>query len=190
VCRLQKPETPEGYLELYERIGESILSTSERTRGEVSGRTVSARGFFHPMKLAELTARLVASYRMVGMTGHTFPSAPFSFMTLRQTTVKKARPAGPPPAKKVKKGKGAMLGPERASDAGPSSWTFVALEPPPQPPNNPAPVPSHIPTQLPSSDPSLAHNPSDLVFRKHPSSLSAGRPWIVFESVGTLDTHC
>ncbi|KNZ61680.1 hypothetical protein VP01_1370g3 [Puccinia sorghi] len=191
VCRLKKPETPEGYLELYEGIGESMLSTSERTRGEVSGWAISARGFFHPMKLAELSVRLLGSYRMVSLTGHTFPSAPFSFMTLRQTH-KAVLPAGAPPAKKVKKGKGAMLGPERASDAGPSSWTFVALDPPPaQLPNQASPVPSHISTQHPSSDhQSVAHNPPDLIFRKHPPSLSVGRPWIVFESVGTLDTHC
>ncbi|PLW31284.1 hypothetical protein PCANC_10846 [Puccinia coronata f. sp. avenae] len=201
VCQLTKRETTDGYLDLYEQIGESILSTSETHRcssGRVYGSTVSGRGFFHPMKLAELAQHLVRTYRMVSITGHTALSAPFSFMTTRQTH--QARRAALPPRKKVKKGKSAMLGPERAVDAGPSSWTFVALDH--EGPSEEKGETSRLSADLSSFPPAcpdlLAEDsPADMVVRKRPrsdpatsSSLSAGRPWIMFESVGALDTHC
>ncbi|KAA1117217.1 hypothetical protein PGTUg99_037074 [Puccinia graminis f. sp. tritici] len=210
VPHIIKPDTVESYLDLYEQIGEALLSTSDNhphPKGGITANSIEAVGFFHPTKLAELTEKVLKIYRIVSITGHTARSAPFSFLTLKQTNRTTHQPADPSPtkkAKKVKKGKGAMLGPERAVDAGPSSWTFVVLEEAEE-----APACSSDPSSVP--DPSLSalavlaspqislDASTDLVVQKRhrldndPSSDLTGipkRPWIIFESVGALDTHC
>ncbi|OAV97161.1 hypothetical protein PTTG_26163 [Puccinia triticina 1-1 BBBD Race 1] len=207
VPQLSQPDTVEGYLDLYEQIGEAILSTSDNhpvPKGGIAACAIEAVGFFHPIKLAELTGTLIKTYRIVSITGHTARSAPFSFLTLRQThRPGPAVPSAPKKAKKAKKGKGAMLGPERGVNAGPSSWTFVALgqakdsssvEPSPGPAD-----PTRSPPPVPAIPDISIDSPADLVVRKRPriendpSPPPLGiltRPWIIFESVGALDTHC
>ncbi|KAA1107411.1 hypothetical protein PGT21_014418 [Puccinia graminis f. sp. tritici] len=93
-----------------------------------------------------------------------------------------------------------MLGPERAVDAGPSSWTFVALEEAEEI-SDPSTVPDPSLSALAVlASPQISLDATtDLVVRKRhrpdndPSSDLTGipkRPWIIFESVGALDTHC
>ncbi|EFP91745.2 uncharacterized protein PGTG_17482 [Puccinia graminis f. sp. tritici CRL 75-36-700-3] len=210
VPHITKPDTVESYLDLYEQIGEALLSTSDNhphPKGGITANSIEAVGFFHPTKLAELTEKVLKIYRIVSITGHTARSAPFSFLTLKQTNRTTHQPVDPSPAKKakkVKKGKGAMLGPERAVDAGPSSWTFVALEEAEEAPacsSDPSSVPDPSPSALAVlASPQISLDAStDLVVRKRhrpdndPSSDLTGipkRPWIIFESVGALDTHC
>ncbi|POW20100.1 hypothetical protein PSHT_03894, partial [Puccinia striiformis] len=134
VHHFTRPDTVDSYLDLYDSIGEAIVSTSEnhpRPKGGVLACSIEATGFFHPIKLAELAQTLIKTYRIVSITAHTARTAPFSFLTSRQTSHLRSTNENIPPIKKpkkVKKGKRAMLGPERGIDAGPSSWTFVALE--------------------------------------------------------------
>ncbi|KAH9472243.1 hypothetical protein Pst134EA_002863 [Puccinia striiformis f. sp. tritici] len=211
VHHFTRPDTVDSYLDLYDSIGEAIVSTSEnhpRPKGGVLACSIEATGFFHPIKLAELTQTLIKTYRIVSITAHTARTAPFSFLTSRQTSHLRSTNENIPPIKKqkkVKKGKSAMLGPERGIDAGPSSWTFVALEEEAEDASIFPSDRSSGPDPLASSSKGLAsselplESSADVVVRKRPrsdnlassaSTSTLKRPWIIFESVGDLDTHC
>ncbi|KAI9628057.1 hypothetical protein KEM48_011836 [Puccinia striiformis f. sp. tritici PST-130] len=106
VHHFTRPDTVDSYLDLYDSIGEAIVSTSEnhpRPKGGVLACSIEATGFFHPIKLAELTQTLMKTYRIVSITAHTARTAPFSFLTSRQTSHLRSTNENIPPIKKQKK---------------------------------------------------------------------------------------
>ncbi|KAH9815576.1 ribonuclease P 40kDa subunit-domain-containing protein [Melampsora americana] len=199
-------ESQDDLLDLFEHLGAANLSTSDSYPMECPMNpieTISAVGFFHPIKVYQFTLTLINTYQSCSITGHTASLAPFSFLNRKQMDRGKEMPVlnSSQPRKRQKNGKGTMKGPERGIDAGLTSWTLVCF------PSDDIPLkPSD--TELPGSCPddsmkSQQDISSSGIKRAHESrhdqngregAPSSGdmlrRRWVLYESVGHNDTHC
>ncbi|MBW0526548.1 hypothetical protein O181_066263 [Austropuccinia psidii MF-1] len=190
-------------LQLYQLVGEANLLISEPgAKTTVLALCLEAIGFFHPVKLAQLSEKIISVSSFISLTAHTAPSSPFSFLTKRQTH--------PPPLtlpvenrlKKVKKGRSVMHGPERGASAGPSSWTIIAFEPQTQDLTNYVSVSDAESKSSVGQKRTTAEITSnvacEVIIRKAPKlgSISPGstfhykHQWILYESTANEDTHC
>lgn len=201
-------QSHDDLLDLFEHLGAANFSTSDSYPTDcplIPIETISAVGFFHPIKVYQLTLDLINTYQSCSITGHTARLAPFSFLNRKQMERPKEIPAlnsSQQSRKRPKNGKGAMKGPERGIDAGLTSWTLVcfALD-------TISLNPSSVPEILePCPDDSMKdqHNILSIGIKRahesqHDQSDREGaldledtlkRRWILYESVGHYDTHC
>ncbi|EGG12091.1 uncharacterized protein MELLADRAFT_89331 [Melampsora larici-populina 98AG31] len=193
-------------LDLFEHLGAANFSTSDSYPTDCPMtpiETISAVGFFHPIKVYQFTLDLINTYQSCSITGHTAPLAPFSFLNRKQMDRPKEIPApnSSQSRKRQKNGKGVMKGPERGIDAGLTSWTLVCF-----PPDAGSLGPSATEPLRPCPDESMEdqHNILSTGFKRaHDSTQDQNdregalssedllkRRWVLYESVGHNDTHC
>lgn len=195
-------ESTSDLIELYEHLGASLLSTCDSYPSTDESpmtpiRTISARGFFHPISICQYARQLVISHGVCSLTSHISPLAPFSFLHRQQVTHPQPMAMKSQPAKRQKKGKGAMRGPERGIHAGPTSWTLICF-----------PQEDITRTVVIQEDRQPKQETVDRLHKRGrgresdegdgsrddeegvENSEMVKRRWVLYESVGEDDTHC
>ncbi|KAI8449962.1 ribonuclease P 40kDa subunit-domain-containing protein, partial [Phakopsora pachyrhizi] len=197
--------------DFYDFIGQVILKDPDSLKGICNlsrASLISSIGFFHPKKLVEIVKLQANQSKLMVISCHTAPFSPFSFLTNRQTQEPLSTKGSCKSSnKKRKNGKSKMLGPERGTYAGPTSWTLVLFEPKSfvsssdlikftnEDRSNPM-IDSEI-----ISKAKITKEGKDGMFNTESLKRKTLQPdqnyfpdrrrqWILYEAVGSYDTHC